>query len=60
MIHQVLLDKHKPRILSVVNKTSAIHEKYRTMKLELLAGSYRLVTTVRENNLSFKVDFSRV
>ncbi|CAI5482176.1 unnamed protein product [Closterium sp. Yama58-4] len=60
LIAQVLLDKHKPRILSVVNKTAAIHEVYRTMKLELLAGSFRLVTTARESGLAFKVDFARV
>ncbi|CAI7883392.1 unnamed protein product [Closterium sp. NIES-53] len=60
LIAQVLLDKHKPRILSVVNKTAAIHAVYRTMKLELLAGSFRLITTARESGLSFKVDFARV
>ncbi|CAI5504580.1 unnamed protein product [Closterium sp. Naga37s-1] len=60
LIAQVLLDKHKPRILSVVNKTAAIHAVYRTMKLELLAGSFRLVTTARESGLAFKVDFARV
>ncbi|CAI5506006.1 unnamed protein product [Closterium sp. Naga37s-1] len=60
LIAQVLLDKHKPRILSVVNKTAAIHAVYRTMKLELLAGSFRLITTARESALSFKVDFARV
>ncbi|CAI5994854.1 unnamed protein product [Closterium sp. NIES-64] len=58
--YKVLLDKHKPRILSVVNKTAAIHAVYRTMKLELLAGSFRLITTARESGLTFKVDFARV
>eukprot|EP00897_Mesotaenium_endlicherianum_P005882 jgi/Mesen1/5321/ME000265S04474 len=60
IIAQVILEKHQPRVLSVVNKTAAIHSQFRTMKLELLAGNPRLITTLHENNLSFKVDFSRV
>lgn len=59
-MRQVLLEKNKPRIRSVVNKTGAIHSKYRTMAMELLAGSFNLVTTVSENGCTFKVDLARV
>jgi tRNA (guanine37-N1)-methyltransferase len=57
---QVVLDKNKPRIRTVVNKTDAIHSKYRTMQLELLAGNSSLVTTVVEHGLSFRLDLASV
>ncbi|KAJ7562997.1 hypothetical protein O6H91_03G092200 [Diphasiastrum complanatum] len=60
MIAQVILDKHFPRIRSVVNKTDAIQSQYRTMQLELLAGSQYLVTTVVEHGLTFHVDLATV
>ncbi len=55
-----MLDKNKPRIRTVVNKTDAIHSKYRTMQLELLAGNSSLVTTVVEHGLSFRLDLASV
>jgi tRNA (guanine37-N1)-methyltransferase len=55
-----VLDKNKPRIRTVVNKTDAIHSKYRTMQLELLAGNSSLVTTVVEHGLSFRLDLASV
>ncbi len=54
------MDKNKPRIRTVVNKTDAIHSKYRTMQLELLAGNSSLVTTVVEHGLSFRLDLASV
>jgi tRNA (guanine37-N1)-methyltransferase len=60
IIAQVVLDKNKPRIRTVVNKTDAIHSKYRTMQLELLAGNSSLVTTVVEHGLSFHLDLASV
>ncbi|CAK9863736.1 unnamed protein product [Sphagnum jensenii] len=60
IIAQVVLDKNKPRIRTVVNKTDAIHSKYRTMQLELLAGNSSLVTTVVEHGLSFRLDLASV
>ena len=57
---QVVLDKNKPKIQTVVNKIDAIHNDYRTMQLEVLAGNHSLVTVVVENGLRFHVDLARV
>ena len=57
---QVVLDKNKPKIQTVVNKTDIIHNDYRTMQLEVLAGNHSLVTTVVENGLQFHVDLATV
>jgi tRNA (guanine37-N1)-methyltransferase len=57
---QVVLDKNKPKIRTVVNKTDAIQNDYRTMQLEILAGHDSLVTTVIESGLRFKVDLATV
>lgn len=58
--HQVVLDKHKPKIQTVVNKVDAIHNDYRTMQLEVLAGNNSLVATVVEVGLRFHVDLAAV
>ncbi|KAK1352474.1 hypothetical protein POM88_053413 [Heracleum sosnowskyi] len=60
LIAKVVLDKNKPKIQTVVNKTDAIHNDYRTMQLEVLAGNHSLVTTVVENGLRFQVDLGTV
>lgn len=57
---QVVLDKNKPKIQTVVNKIDAIHNDYRTMQLEVLAGNRSLVTMVVENGLQFHVDLATV
>lgn len=57
---QVVLDKNKPRIQTVVNKIDSIQNEYRTMQLEVLAGNHSLVTTVVENGLRFQVDLATV
>ena len=57
---QVVLDKNKPKIRTVVNKTDAIQNDYRTMQLEILAGHDSLVTTVIESGLRFQVDLATV
>ena len=57
---QVVLDKNKPKIQTVVNKIEAIHNDYRTMQLEVLAGNHSLVTTVVENGIRFHVDLATV
>lgn len=57
---QVVLDKNKPKIQTVVNKIDAIHNDYRTMQLEVLAGNHSLVTTVVENGIRFHVDLATV
>jgi c-di-GMP-binding flagellar brake protein YcgR len=55
-----VLDKNKPKIQTVVNKIDAIHNDYRTMQLEVLAGNHSLVTMVVENGLRFHVDLAAV
>lgn len=57
---QVILDKNKPKIQTVVNKIDAIQNDYRTMQLEVLAGNHSLVTKVVENGLRFQVDLATV
>lgn len=56
----MVLDKNKPKIQTVVNKSDAINNDYRTMQLEVLAGNRSLVTTVVENGLKFTVDLATV
>lgn len=56
----MVLDKTKPKIQTVVNKIDAIHNDYRTMQLEVLAGNHSLVTTVVENGLRFNIDLATV
>jgi len=43
---QVVLEKNKPKIQTIVNKTDSIQNDYRTMHLEVLAGNDSLCTTV--------------
>lgn len=56
----MVLDKNSPQVQTVVNKTDAISNEYRTMQLEVLAGNHSLVTTVVENGLRFLVDLATV
>ncbi|KAK2369662.1 Met-10 like family protein [Trifolium repens] len=60
LIAKVVLDKNKPKIQTVANKTDSIHNEYRTMQLEVLAGNHSLVTTLAENGLRFHVDLAKV
>ncbi|KAL3503293.1 hypothetical protein ACH5RR_037742 [Cinchona calisaya] len=60
IVAKVVLDKNKPKIQTVVNKTDVIHNDYRTMQLEILAGNHSLVTSVVENGLRFHVDLATV
>ncbi|KAF1898135.1 hypothetical protein Lal_00032900 [Lupinus albus] len=60
LIAKVVLDKNKPKIQTVVNKIDSIHNEYRTMQLEVLAGNHSLVTTVIENGIRFQVDLATV
>ncbi|PIA38470.1 hypothetical protein AQUCO_02800291v1 [Aquilegia coerulea] len=60
MIAQVVLDKHKPKIKTVVNKIESIQNDYRTMQLEVLAGNHSLATMVIENGFRFHVDIGKV
>ncbi|KAK1303522.1 tRNA (guanine(37)-N1)-methyltransferase 1 [Acorus calamus] len=60
LIGQVVLDKNKPKIQTVVNKIDSIRHDYRTMELEVLAGNHSLVTVVIENGIRFHVDLANV
>lgn len=59
LIGQLALDK-LPNIRTVIHKASAIESDYRTFEMELMAGEPNYVTVVRENNLSFHLDMSKV
>ncbi|NXY43662.1 TRM5 methyltransferase, partial [Ceuthmochares aereus] len=59
LIGQVIIDKN-PGITCVVNKTSIIDSTYRNFQMEVLAGESNLVTKVKENNIMYELDFSKV
>jgi len=56
LIGAVILDKHSPRIATVVNKASALTGEHRTFPLQLLAGDRRFTTRVAEAGCTFEVD----
>lgn len=60
VIGKVLIDKHTPRIKTVVNKLESTGGPYRTFKMELIAGEDEMVTEVNENSCRFKMNFSKV
>ncbi|RYR72391.1 hypothetical protein Ahy_A02g006602 [Arachis hypogaea] len=60
LIAKDVLDKNKPKIQTVVNKIDSIHNEYRTIQLEVLAGNHLVVTTVVENRIRFQVDLATV
>lgn len=62
-IGKVLLDKHQPRIKTVVNKVGTIETEYRTFGMEVIAGCDEegwSEVTVKEENCSFRLDFRSV
>lgn len=59
LIGQVLLDKLR-NVRTVVNKVDTIDNTYRNFQMEVLQGDPDLVTTVRENDCEFKLDFGLV
>ena len=59
VIAQVILDKH-PHLRTVLNKTGAIHETFRTFPCELLAGEDDTQVEVRHCGATFRFDFRRV
>lgn len=59
VIGEVLFDKI-PGCRSVVNKTNNIDNTYRNFQMEVLKGDENMLTTVKENNCTFKFDFSTV
>lgn len=60
LIGQVLLDKLRPRIRTVVNKRSEITGAFRNLPLELLAGDDDFKVTVQHGDASLSFDYSKV
>lgn len=59
IIGQAILLKNK-QLKTVVSKVGAIHNVYRSMDLEVLAGEPKFETEVRQTGLRFQLDFSKV
>ncbi|XP_065345375.1 tRNA (guanine(37)-N1)-methyltransferase [Cloeon dipterum] len=59
LIGQVLLDKVNG-VTTVVNKSDPIDNTYRNFTMEVLAGEDNLVSSVKENNCIFHLDFGKV
>lgn len=59
LIGQVIMDKN-PGITSVVNKLNIIDNTYRNFQMEILAGEDNMIATVKENNIVYEFDFSKV
>lgn len=59
LIAQVLLDKN-PAIKTVVNKTEALSNVFRTPELEILGGVPSLITEVKEGKCIFSLAYDKV
>lgn len=59
LIGQVILDKN-PKIETVVDKLDTIDTKFRTFKMEVLAGRDDLLVQQSESGCKFVFDFSKV
>jgi len=60
LIGQVLLDKNFPRIRTIVNKLETISNEFRVFPMEVIAGEDNLLTQVKENGATFKLDYREV
>ena len=49
-----------PQIKTVACKCGPINNVYRNMELEVIAGENNFLTSVRQSDLTFKMDFSKV
>eukprot|EP01133_Synstelium_polycarpum_P001415 gene1415-1638_t len=60
VIAQIIIDKKKPQIRTVLNKVGKIDTVFRTFNFELLAGDDDYMAEIKENECIFKFNFSEV
>lgn len=60
VIGEVILDRLKPKIQTVVNKVGEVSGPYRTYDMEVLAGEPETMVTVIEDGVSLQFDLSKV
>lgn len=58
-IGRVVLDKNRS-LRTVVNKVGELSNEFRTFKMEVLAGEPSFLTSVKEQGMSFDLDYSEV
>lgn len=59
LIGKILLEKNHA-IRTVVNKLQNIHNTFRTVEMEIIAGEDNTYTSVREHDCIFDMDYSKV
>ncbi|CAE8657879.1 unnamed protein product, partial [Polarella glacialis] len=57
LIGRIVLDKNKG-LRTVINKVGSLNNEFRTFEMEVLAGAANFHTTVREEGMSFELDYS--
>jgi len=60
LIGEVILEKNKQDIRTVVNKTEKITDQFRVLPMELIAGDDSTIVTLQESGCSFTFDFKNV
>ena len=60
MIGQIVLDKNRPSVRTVVHKLDSIDTVFRTFEMEVLAGEPEFYVEQLESNCRFRFDFRKV